>query len=119
MDIHEFDLAKDAYNKARSILNEHKKDNKKEYDMIKSYLRNTYNLILLYEEKYECALFYFTNELSMSKNKYCNLNIHFLLAGIYEKMRDKESQKQHLEFVSNEGNTLYIKKQADEILKTL
>ena len=89
------------------------------YSNYRTHLHNAENVIAFYEGEYTATLNYYTTSLSLAKTAYEKVSTHYTLSRIYEKLENIEKQKEHLEFVTQHGNTLQIVCEARDKLSAL
>ncbi len=109
--------AKEMLQKGKEILLQNQ-DNRL-YENYKIHFYDAENIILFYEGDYQTTLKHFANALVLAKSKYSKVNTNFMLARIYEKLGDITQQKERLNFVAEEGNSLQIAIEARELLKRI
>jgi len=83
---------------------------------IEAFLRALDARISYEEGRYEESLRFFERLLDELSNKSGTVMVHFRLALIYEKLGNTEKEKEHLEYVSENGNLLYVARLAREKL---
>jgi len=113
----ELDKAKEALQKGKEILMAHKEH--RFFERCKLHFYDADHAMLFYEGEYEAALACYKNALPLSKDRYGQVCIHYMLARIHEKLGDVSKQKEHLSFVAQTGNTLEIASKARQLLETL
>jgi|GEM_PF-3216674 len=116
-DIHDIDNAKIALEKAKDFFLQ--AENYLKYNDGRFHIEHAQQKIMFLEGDTDAPLKFFLNSLDTAKRKQEKVSTHYLIAKIYEKRQDEKQKIEHLKFVAERGNKMYIATKAREELSKI
>ncbi|MCL2857764.1 MAG: hypothetical protein FWE19_08645 [Oscillospiraceae bacterium] len=101
---------------AKAGMAKGRRDMQQMYAMLEELIAGLEAVAAIKEGKGESVLAFFELALSKANTRYNKVYAHFHLAAIYEQMGDTQKQREHLEYVAENGNLLDMVRVAREKL---